>query len=123
MFVVYDVTNRTSFEHVRTWLQEVYSHAPADVNLMLVGNKSDLTKAKAVDYTTAKEFADSIGIPFIETSAKTAKNVEDAFFRMAADIKGRVDGGIVRKPTPSPVVHIGGGEKIAGGNSYCSCLQ
>merc|ERR1719326_2706853 len=43
-----------------------------------------------VDYTTAKEFADSLRIPFLETSAKNATNVEQAFMTMAAEIKSRM---------------------------------
>ena len=56
---------------------------------MLVGNKSDLTSKKAVDYNTAKEFADQLGLSFLETSAKNATNVEQAFITMAAEIKNR----------------------------------
>ena len=56
---------------------------------MLVGNKSDLTSKKAVDYNTAKEFADTLSLSFLETSAKNATNVEQAFITMAAEIKNR----------------------------------
>jgi len=43
-----------------------------------------------VDYSSAKEYADQLGIPFLETSAKNATNVEQAFMTMAAEIKNRV---------------------------------
>ena len=46
-----------------------------------------MTAKKVVDTAVAKEFADSLGIKFIETSAKTAENVEAAFLAMAAEIK------------------------------------
>ena len=46
------------------------------MNKLLVGNKCDLTNKKVVDYTSAKEYADQLGIPFLETSAKNATNVE-----------------------------------------------
>jgi Ras-related protein Rab-1A len=55
-----------------------------------VGNKADLASKKAVDYATAKAFADEQGIPFLETSAKSAANVEQAFLTMAAEIKQRM---------------------------------
>ena len=72
-----------------------------------MGNKCDLTNKKVVDYTSAKEYADQLGIPFLETSAKNATNVEQvcrysniacrttmfwfqAFMTMAAEIKNRV---------------------------------
>ena len=45
---------------------------------------------RAVGFAEAKEFADSLGIPFIETSAKNATNVEQAFLTMAGQIKGRI---------------------------------
>ena len=57
---------------------------------MLVGNKSDLTSKRQVETEAAKEFADSVTIPFLETSAKNATNVEDAFMTMAGEIKKRM---------------------------------
>lgn len=48
-----------------------------------------------------QEFADSLGIPFLETSAKNATNVEQAFMTMAAEIKKRM----------GPGATAGGGEK------------
>ena len=73
---------------------------------LLVGNKSDLTNKKVVEYSVAKvcgyrawvltvtdagsqEFADQLNIPFLETSAKNATNVEQAFLTMAKQIKDR----------------------------------
>jgi len=55
-----------------------------------VGNKSDLVSKKQVETTTAKELADSLSIPFLETSAKSATNVEQAFMTMASEIKNRM---------------------------------
>ncbi|MEJ1272571.1 hypothetical protein NN561_003423 [Cricetulus griseus] len=82
IIVAHDVTDQESFNDVKQWL-----HANENVNKLLVGNKCDLTTKKVVDYTTAKEFADSLGIPFLETSAKNTTNVEQSFMTMAAGIK------------------------------------
>ena len=90
IIVVYDVTDMESFEAVKGWLNEIDRYANENVNKLLVGNKSDLTSQKVVDYATAKAFADEIGIPFIETSAKNATNVEQAFMTMANEIKNRM---------------------------------
>lgn len=90
IIVVYDVTDQESFNNVKQWLQEIERYACETVNKLLVGNKSDLTTKKVVDWTTAKEYADSLAIPFLETSAKNATNVEQAFMTMAAEIKNRV---------------------------------
>ncbi len=90
IIVVYDVTDQESFNNVKTWLSEIDRYASENVNKLLVGNKADLTSKKVVDRSTAEEFAKSLGIPFIETSAKTAANVEQAFMKMAAEIKNRI---------------------------------
>nr|KAF6308370.1 RAB1A, member RAS oncogene family [Myotis myotis] len=102
IIVVYDVTDR---------------YASENVNKLLVGNKCDLTTKKVVDYTTAKEFADSLGIPFLETSAKNAMNVEQSFMTMAAEIKKRMGPGATAggaeksnvKIQSTPVKQSGGG--------------
>lgn len=88
--VVYDVTDMESFNNVKQWLSEIEKYASDNVNKLLIGNKSDLVSKKVVDTEMAKSFADSHNIPFIETSAKNATNVEEAFLRMATDIKTRI---------------------------------
>jgi Ras-related protein Rab-1A len=71
-------------------LNEIDRYACENVNKLLVGNKCDLVSKKAVEYETAKEFADKLDIPFLETSAKAATNVEKAFLTMAQEIKNNV---------------------------------
>ncbi|KAF9597167.1 hypothetical protein IFM89_016155 [Coptis chinensis] len=87
--VVYDVTDQESFNNVKQWLNEIDRYASENVNKLLVGNKCDLTNKKVVSYETGKAFADEIGIPFMETSAKSSTNVEQAFMAMAAEIKNQ----------------------------------
>lgn len=90
IIIVYDCTEKETFENVRQWLEEIERYAFDNVNKLLIGNKSDLTERKAVDTAVAKEFADQHGMPFFETSAKNATNVEQAFTQMAVEIKNRV---------------------------------
>ncbi|CAM9190490.1 unnamed protein product [Chrysoparadoxa australica] len=90
IIVVYDVTDKESFDNVKQWLHEIDRYACEQVNKLLVGNKSDLDAKRAVPYETAKEFADSLGIEFLETSAKNAENVDKAFMMMASQIKSRM---------------------------------
>ena len=65
-------------------------YANEKVNKMLVGNKCDLTSKKVVNTDDAKAYAETLGIPFLETSAKDSTNVEQAFITMAAEIKARM---------------------------------
>jgi len=92
IIVVYDVTSRESFSHVKGWLSDIDRYAQGNIKVqkMLVGNKSDLTN-REVPFKEAKAFADSIGIPFIETSAKMSDNVMEAFQTMVTQIKRNVE--------------------------------
>ena len=87
---MYDVTDRESFNHVQHWMQEIDKYANEGVMKFLVGNKSDLWSKKVVPYGEAKQFADSMGLIHLETSAKNAHNAEQAFTKMANEIKSKV---------------------------------
>ena len=84
--MVYDTTSSDSFDHVNDWLKEVNRYASEGTCKLLVGNKCDRTADWAVTTEQAKEFADDLGVAFLETSAKTAKNVEEAFMTMAGEL-------------------------------------
>lgn len=86
IIMVFDVTSTESFDHVNDWLKEVNRYAAEGTVKLLVGNKSDRTADRVVTEEQAKEFADELGIPFIETSAKSSKNVEEAFLTMAGEL-------------------------------------
>ncbi|KAI0628800.1 GTP-binding protein ypt1 [Trametes polyzona] len=91
IIMVYDVTEAETFSNVKGWIQEIEKYASEGVKKLIIGNKSDLVERKVVEYSAAKEFADSLSIPFIETSAKNSTNVEEAFSLMAKTIKDDVD--------------------------------
>jgi len=115
IIVVYDVTDQESFNNVKQWLHEIDRYASENVNKLLVGNKSDLTSRRVVDYNTAKEFADGLGIPFLETSAKNATNVEQAFLTMANEIKNRMANAPAQQNHPKLTIKSGAPVKTGGG--------
>ena len=78
------------FDHYVSFAAEINKYASNQVQRLLVGNKSDLVNQKVVDYTTSKEYAESLKVPFLETSAKGATNVEQAFVTMASEIKAHL---------------------------------
>ena len=86
IIMVYDVTSTDSFDHVNDWLKEVNRYASEGTAKLLVGNKSDRVADRVVEADKAKEYADEIGVAFLETSAKSAKNVEEAFLTMAGEL-------------------------------------
>ncbi|KAL0357223.1 UNVERIFIED_CONTAM: Ras-related protein RABD1 [Sesamum calycinum] len=106
--IVYDVTEMESFNNVKQWLNEIDRYANDSVCKLLVGNKCDLVESKVVDTQTAKAFADELGIPFLETSAKDAINVEQAFLTMAGEIKKKMGNQPAVNTNPASTVHIKG---------------
>jgi len=99
-------------------LQEIDRYATEGVNKLLVGNKSDMSDKKVVEYTVAKEFADSLGIPFLETSAKNASNVEQAFLTMARQIKERMGNTATQNKEK---INITQGQSVSSGSAGGCC--
>ncbi len=86
VLVVYDITDRDSFENLNSWLIEIEKNASKNVYKLLIGNKSDLEDKRKVTYQEGKDFATSNGMQFIETSAKTDSKVKDAFELLTQEI-------------------------------------
>ena len=86
VLVVYDITDRDSFENLNSWLIEIEKNANKNVYKLLIGNKSDLEDKRKVTYQEGKDFATSNGMQFIETSAKTDSKVKDAFELLTQEI-------------------------------------
>ncbi|PWN43397.1 Rab2/RabB-family small GTPase [Ceraceosorus guamensis] len=86
--VVYNVTHRDSFLHAAEWLRDVRSLAEDSVTIILVGNMVDLAEEQGRQVTTeeGEDLAKREGLLFVETSAKTGKNVEEAFKMAATEI-------------------------------------
>jgi len=121
IIVVYDVTDLESFNNVKQWLNEIDRYASENVCKLLVGNKVDMVSKKTVDTETAKEFADKMNMPFLETSAKAATNVEKAFLTMASEIKNNIAAQPQMSSKPNSNIQITSSENInSGGGGCCS---
>ena len=78
-FIMYDLTNRESYENLDNWYAEINQYIPRNIPIVVVGNKTDLVDERQVSYQEGVDYATSIDASYIETSAKTGENVEDAF--------------------------------------------
>lgn len=77
--VVYDITSTETFQKAQYWVKELHKHGSPNIVLALVGNKADLHASREVSVETAQEYAENNGMFFIETSAKTADNINRLF--------------------------------------------
>ena len=84
-FMVFDLTNRESFDNLKKWDDEKYELAPG-ITTVILGNKNDLEEKRAVSKEEASKFASSRGYSYMETSALTGTNVNDAFNMVAYQI-------------------------------------
>jgi Ras-related protein Rab-2A len=75
--LVYDITRRETFNHLTRWLEEARQNANSNMVIMLIGNKSDLDHRRAVSTEEGDRFAKENNLVFLETSAKSAHNVEE----------------------------------------------
>jgi small GTP-binding protein len=91
--MVYDVTNRESFDNLPTWSRQVDRHAGEALKIV-IGNKIDLKKERVVDDNEGKGMGRQLGAEFIETSAKDGVNIEQIFERIALYAIDRVRGRI-----------------------------
>ncbi|TNV76376.1 hypothetical protein FGO68_gene2425 [Halteria grandinella] len=84
--LVYDITNRNSFESIPKWMKELKEHADPNIVMILVGNKSDLKEQREVKHEEGLKFSEKHQIAFIETSALNAGNVDIAFKNLIHEI-------------------------------------
>jgi small GTP-binding protein len=91
--VVFDLTNRDSFDSVPRWLRDVRDVARSDVVTMLIGNKSDLPAKRSVSAEEAADFAKKNSMQYFETSALTGENITQAVDACVAVIEKNVDDG------------------------------
>jgi Ras-related protein Rab-1A len=79
IIIVFSLLDLDSFEHVKTWLDEIEQFCKKDCLKVLVGNKCDKLDKRQVDYIVAKEFAENKNLIYIETSAKNNININMLF--------------------------------------------
>ncbi|CAO1623236.1 unnamed protein product [Jaminaea pallidilutea] len=86
--VVYDITNRASFQNTSKWVDDVRAERGSDVIIVLVGNKTDLGDKRQVTTEEAEAKASELNLMFIETSAKAGHNVKTLFKKIAQALPG-----------------------------------
>ncbi|XP_073684695.1 ras-related protein Rab-37-like [Garra rufa] len=86
LLLLYDITSKSSFDNTRAWLTEIHEYAQDDVVIMLLGNKSDMASSRVIRREDGEKLAREYGVIFLETSAKTGLNVDEAFMTVAKEL-------------------------------------
>ncbi|WZZ09059.1 hypothetical protein YC2023_094980 [Brassica napus] len=94
--LVYDITRRETFNHLASWLEDARQHANANMTIMLIGNKCDLSSRRAVTTEEGEQFAKEHGLIFMEASAKTAQNVEEVYERFVTHMLSLVSNAFIK---------------------------
>ena len=102
ILLVYDITDEETFNNIPNWLEEVKKHAGPNTVKYLVGNTVDLEDQRKISAEQGKKLAESHGMSFMETSAKTKVNIDAVFNSLTRQIYEAMpeemtnnDGGII----------------------------
>ncbi|MEQ2275922.1 Ras- protein Rab-39B [Xenotaenia resolanae] len=127
--LLFDITNRRSFQNVHNWLEEARSHVqPHSIVFLLVGHKCDLEAQRQVTQHEAEKLAGAYGMRYVETSARDAINVEKAFVDLTREIFELVRSGDIQMQDNWEGVKSGfvpntvhSSEEVTKGNRQCFC--
>jgi len=112
--LMFDLTHEESFVNVRSWLSQLQTHAYCeDPTIVLIGNKCDLADRRVVDETAARQLADSLGIRYFETSAKTGENVAEAVEVLLEQVMEEMERSLSNKALPAGMTNgVERGQKL-----------
>lgn len=108
VILVFDLSDRKSFEDLNQWLSDVHSLCDPNAVVTLIGNKSDLVDQRTVTAAEAESFAQLHQLSYLETSALGGDNIQEAFQRTAA--------AVFRKSAASGAPKVDEGQKLKEGN-------
>ena len=78
ILILYDITKEISFNHLKDWIKSIREECGSQIQLLIVGNKSDLNESRIIEKEKALAYAEEEKIKYIETSSKTGENIQKA---------------------------------------------
>ena len=106
-FIVYDISDKKSFDNIVTWLNECRDMCYKDILICLIGNKCDLEGKRAVSYEEGKNFAEENNLIFFETSAKDGTNIQECFNESTTILVDKIESGQLKLDTANNGIKIG----------------
>eukprot|EP00444_Apocalathium_aciculiferum_P028525 CAMPEP_0183442580 /NCGR_PEP_ID=MMETSP0370-20130417/88719_1 /TAXON_ID=268820 /ORGANISM="Peridinium aciculiferum, Strain PAER-2" /LENGTH=242 /DNA_ID=CAMNT_0025632259 /DNA_START=102 /DNA_END=829 /DNA_ORIENTATION=+ len=118
--IVYDITNRDSYNHLINWLADARTLARADISIISVGNKCDIKDKRVVTFLEASRCAQENDILFLETSALSGEGVEEVFIKVARMILNKIEDGLIDPNTMVSGIHTGAAQRLQDGGGEAS---
>ena len=115
--ILYDITNKESFQNVTSWISQINDIASKAVKFILFGNKNDLEESRIVKKNEGENMAKKYSMLFYETSAKTGENINEGFDFLVNEIL-KEDGRLSKLSKKSDAVDLTSSKK---GNSKRGC--
>ena len=121
ILLIYDVTDKDSFRNLSNWLIEIEKNANKNVLKIVIGNKTDLENKRVISYNQGKEFADTYGLKFLETSAKKNLNVNEAFETLGRELMAASEDKKIIKQKQNKKISVGKAENLDTQRNNCAC--
>ena len=119
VMLVFDITNRESFENVRTWVGDVRKYGSEGLPMVLVGNKCDCESQRVVSDEEAEALAESLSCSYVRASAKENKNVDTAFESIVDDCVAEKLRNIEKNKKKIVIQSVGPSKKKSSGPCEC----
>ncbi|CAD8064752.1 unnamed protein product [Paramecium primaurelia] len=118
--IVFDITNSASFEALQEWIKYARDYSKPSIQIIIIGNKADLDKERTISQQAAKQFCQENEVQYIETSASTGYQVNEAFIQIASRIldllqQGSIDANLIK---PKFLTSIKSNDQQ---NAQCNC--
>jgi len=120
--LVYDITDRDSFDRVQNWVKELRKMLGEGIVLVIAGNKCDLERQRVVSLEEAEAYAKTVGAEHFSTSAKMSKGVSELFLQLTKLLLARASSGGSSAPkSDSGTLIITEGEAERSSDGGCGC--
>lgn len=93
--LVFDVTNRESFNNVKYWMDTVKEKSNTPITIFLIGNKCDLVDNRVISETEAYDFAKKYNLLYMESSSKSGYNVNEVFNNLNTEIYKKIKNNLI----------------------------
>ena len=137
-FIVFDLSSKSTFQNVEKWFNEIKKTADPTINLILIGNKSDLKDKRQISTEEGENKAKEMNVPYLETSALNADNVDKVFDLLIQEITKKMkkeieeeeyeendihDDNKIQDVKENKTINLNTNNKVSKGNLKESCCQ